>query len=168
MKLNPITALSDSLSKLVIEHGSAVITEKNLAFLRDQLAAAEKEISVLTTALEKCKTEKQNLKTQLQNSKNENKGLKKKIETHEKSTHKDLLAEEQVSMLKCLALLPPDNGLPFDPIMTECKLSYHATQFHLEELENKYFIESIDINNVPHWFLEHEGLGYLIKHKLLL
>jgi len=53
--MNPITALTDLLGKLVIEHGSAVITEKNLAYLRDQLVAAEKEINRLTSDNENLK-----------------------------------------------------------------------------------------------------------------
>ena len=78
MGLNPITALTDSLSKLVIEHGSAVITEKNLAFLRDQLASAEKEKAKLTLKLENFETKYQAFKMQFQNLKNENKRLIKK------------------------------------------------------------------------------------------
>lgn len=83
MKLNPITALSDLLGKLVVEHGSAVITEKNLAYLRDQLTAAEKEIDRLTT-------DNENLKAKTENLTTENEQLKKQInEFHKKPPKKE-------------------------------------------------------------------------------
>lgn len=167
MKLNPITALSALLSKLVVEHGSAIITEKNLAFLRDQLAATEKEIARLTTAIEKYKAEKQNFKTQFQNLKNENKRLTKKIQTYEKSTHDNLLDKEQILILQYLASLPRDNMLPLDPIMSDCNLSEQTALFHLQELEDESMIESDYINNTLHWSLDHDGRRYLIKYKLI-
>jgi len=167
MKLNPITALSDLLGKLVIEHGSAVITEKNLAFLRDQMAATEKEIARLTVSLEKSESKHQTLKTQFQNLKNENKGLKKKIQIYEKSTHDNLLDNNQILILQCLATLPPENMLPFAPIMSACSLSEQAAHYHLQELEDKSMIECEYINGEPYWSLDHDGRGYLIKHKLI-
>jgi len=79
--MNPITALTDLLGKLVIEHGSAVITEKNLAYLRDQLVAAEKEINRLTS-------DNENLKIKVANLADENEQLKKKINDFHKTPPK--------------------------------------------------------------------------------
>jgi predicted nucleic acid-binding Zn-ribbon protein len=79
MNMNPITALSDLLGKLVVEHGSAVITEKNLAFLRDQLMTAEKEITTLTDRLEESETQNNALKTENEALRNENINLKQHI-----------------------------------------------------------------------------------------
>jgi len=167
MKLNPITALSGFLEKLVIEHGSAVITEKNLAFLRDQLAVMEKEIAKLTVRLEKSEAKNQTLKTENKNLKRENADLKTKIQRNEKPIHSDLLDPEQIKILRCLATLRHGYMLPFKTIMSTCNISEQAALYYLQELEDKSMIESDDINDDPHWCLDHDGRSYLIKHKLV-
>ena len=60
---NPITALSDLFSKLVIEHGSAVIQAKQIALFKDELAILGKKLTESNSRIEKLKTENQNLKT---------------------------------------------------------------------------------------------------------
>jgi hypothetical protein len=60
---NPITALSDLFSKLVIEHGSAVIQAKQIALFKDELAILGKKLTESDSRIEKLKTENQNLKT---------------------------------------------------------------------------------------------------------
>ena len=43
MKLNPITALSEQLQKLINEHGSAAILRDHLSLFKDQVLLLEKE-----------------------------------------------------------------------------------------------------------------------------
>lgn len=43
MSLNPITALSEQLQKLINEHGSAAILRDHLALFKDQVLLLEKE-----------------------------------------------------------------------------------------------------------------------------
>lgn len=179
MKLNPITALSESLSKLVVEHGSAIITEKNLAFLRDQLTAAEKEITALTIRLEKSESENQDFKAQLQNLKNENKELKNKIETYDKSTHDNLLDEESVTVLK---LLFSRDNLTAEQIAQSLNVALQIAKFHLEELKTMGMIRSHTVyrevsrqgafgtvhgrQGYSAWSLDQRGRKYLIENKL--
>lgn len=167
MKLNPITVLSDLFSKLVIEHGSAVIQEKHIALLKEQFAILERENTRLTASLEKSETKNQILKTENQALKKENIQLKKKIETYEKSTHDNLLDKEQVLILQCLATLAHDKMFPLEAIVSSCNLSEQATLFHLQELEDESMIDCSYIDGIPYWSLDHDGRRYLMKHKLI-
>ena len=85
---NPITALSDLLNKLVVEHGSAVIQEKHITLLKEQFAILERENTNL-------QSKNQILETEMQNLKAENKQLKKKIQIYEQENkpffHSNLL-----------------------------------------------------------------------------
>lgn len=167
MKSNPITALSNLFGKLVIEHGSAVIQEKHIALLKEQFTILERENTKLTVSLEKSVSKNQILITENQALKKENIQLKKKIETYEKSTHDNLLDNNQILILQCLATLPPENMLPLEPIMSTCNLSEQTARYHLQEFEDKSMIECEYINGEPYWSLDHDGRGYLIKHKLI-
>lgn len=80
---NPITALSDLFNKLIIEHGSAVIQEKQIALFKDELAILGRKLADSDIRIEKLETENQNLKT-------ENEQLKK---TDEIPSHDNLLSE---------------------------------------------------------------------------
>jgi hypothetical protein len=83
---NPITALSDLFSKLVIEHGSAVIQEKQIALFRDELAILGRKLTESDSRIEKLEMENQNLKT-------DNEQLKKKIQISSIPSHNNLLQE---------------------------------------------------------------------------
>ena len=167
MKGNPITALSDLLGKLVIEHGSAVIQEKHIALLKEQFAILERENAKLKTEKDQLQSENKVLKTENKNLKNENLQLITKIKTYQKSTHGNLLCGEQLLILKCLSTLSGDTAIPLETIMSVCKLSEHVAAYHLQELEDDSMIECGYIDAIPHWYLDHDGRGYLIKHKIL-
>jgi len=78
-----ITALFDPIEKLITEHGSAVIQEKHIAFLREQLTVLKEKFSVLESENETFKTENHNLKTEIDQ-------LKKQInEFHKKPPKKE-------------------------------------------------------------------------------
>ena len=49
MNLNPITALSEQLEKLINEHGSAAILRDHLAMFKDQVMILEKKAAMLET-----------------------------------------------------------------------------------------------------------------------
>lgn len=87
MNLNPIKALSDLLGKLIIEHGSAVIQEKQISLFRD-------ELSILSRKLAEFETENQNLKT-------ENANLKKRIKEYNNSNHKRTAPKMEYVCPKC-------------------------------------------------------------------
>ncbi len=166
MKLNPITALSELLGKLVIEHGSAVITEKNLAFLRDQLTAAEKEITALTNGLEESETENKALTTENHNLKDENLQLKQKIKAYEQPAHNNLLDEIKVKILMFLAT-------QLDPVFADrvsqaVAINIQIVVFHLNELKNTKMVTALlNARIATRWLLAHEGRRYLIEHGLI-
>jgi predicted transcriptional regulator len=165
MKSNPITALSDLFGKLVVEHGSAVVQEKHIALLKEQFAILERENTKLNTRLEKSESEKQILKTENKNFKKENIQLKKKIE----SIQSNLRDKGQILILQCLATLEPDKMMPESSIVSTCNLSKRIVNYHLRELEEEDMVECEDSDGSDelYWYLAHDGLGYLIKHKLI-
>lgn len=81
--MNPITALSDLLSKLVIERGSAVIQEKQIALLNTQFTILARENDELKSKNHILETENQNLKQENKYLKLENDKLKQKIREHD-------------------------------------------------------------------------------------
>ena len=83
---NPITALSDLFSKPVIEHGSAIIQEKQIALFKDELAILGRKLTESDSRIEKLEMENQNLKT-------DNEQLKKIIQSYEIPSHNNLLQE---------------------------------------------------------------------------
>lgn len=165
MKSNPIAALSDLFGKLVVEHGSAVVQEKHIALLKEQFAILERENTKLNVRLEKSESKNQILKTENKNLKKENIQLKKKID----SIQSNPLDKGQILILQCLATLEPNKMMPESSIVSTCNLSKRIVNYHLEELEEDDMVsrEYTDNSDEPYWYLAHDGLGYLIKHKLI-
>lgn len=163
MKSNPITALSDLFGKLVIEHGSAVVQEKHIALLKEQFAVLERENTKLNTRLEKSESDNKVLKTENKTLKKENIQLKKKIE----SIQENLLDKEQILILQCLATLSSDKVMPVSSIVLTCNLPKKIVNYHLVELEENSMIECDFVETELYCCLSHDGLGYLIKHKLI-
>lgn len=93
MNANPIKALSNLFSKLVIEHGSAVIQEKHIALLKEQFLLLEKENTEL-------KAQKQILATENRHLKADNEKLAIKIQTLEKlsSGHNNPLDNDKIKI----------------------------------------------------------------------
>ena len=58
--MNAITSLLQHLERLIVEHGSASIQEKQIAFLKDQF-------SILSSQLTNFKSENRDLKLKIQN-----------------------------------------------------------------------------------------------------
>ncbi|MBW2608534.1 MAG: hypothetical protein JRD05_12980 [Deltaproteobacteria bacterium] len=61
---NPMAALSDLFSKLIIEHGSAVIQEKQIALFKDELTILSTKFADSNSRIEKLESENQNLKAE--------------------------------------------------------------------------------------------------------
>lgn len=161
--MKSITALFSPLERFITEHGSAMIQEKHIALLKEQFAILERENTKLNARLEKSEYEKQILKTENKNFKKENIQLKKKIE----SIQENLLDKGQISILQCLATLPSDKMMPVSSIVSTCNLSKKVVNYHLVELEEDSMIECDFVENELYCCLSHDGLGYLIKHKLI-
>lgn len=130
------------------------------AVLREKIIALETKMSIL-------ESENLVLKKELEKSKLIIEQQNKKIKAFEKLSHNNLLDDAKILILQCLSTLPRDTALPLEPIMSACNLSEQAALYHLQELEDESMIENDFINDVPCWFLDHDGRGYLIKHKLI-
>ena len=72
---NPITALSNQIHKLIIEHGSSSILRDHLSMFKDQVVILEKQFDSLSSDNETLKSEKQRLGQ-------ENQELRSEIEQH--------------------------------------------------------------------------------------
>lgn len=90
MGLNPITALSEQLQKLINEHGSAAILRDHLALFKDQVALLEKKATALESEHIVLKGENQKLKLDLEISQKDNEELRSKIQEDEKSFQNNL------------------------------------------------------------------------------
>lgn len=79
MSLNPITALSEQLQKLINEHGSASILRDHLALFKDQVVLLEKENAALTEKIKVLQSEKEQLTK-------DNEELRSKIQEYDQQT----------------------------------------------------------------------------------
>ena len=64
--------LTDLFSKLLVEHGSAEVQAKHIAFFKDQLALADKKTSLLESENAILKNDNEKLKVDLEKIQNEN------------------------------------------------------------------------------------------------
>jgi hypothetical protein len=75
--------LTDLFNKWIVEHGSAIVQEKQIAFFRDQLVAADKKAVLLESENAGLKTKIENLESDLETSIKENEELRSKIQEYE-------------------------------------------------------------------------------------
>ena len=60
-----LTALFDPIERLINEHGSAVIQEKHISLLREEIAIIKEKFTVITSENENLKHEKQDLEKKI-------------------------------------------------------------------------------------------------------
>lgn len=166
MTLNPITALSDQLQKLINEHGSAAILRDHLALFKDQIVILEKKAASLESENAILKAENDKFKSETQNLRIANNELATKIQTYENPIQDNLLDEPKVKILMFLST--QTNRIVVDYIAPATGLSHQATLFHLEELAKRRMVSKIlNMINPTTWSLAQEGRRYLIEHNLL-
>ena len=102
MTLNPITALSEQLQKLINERGSAAILRDHLALFKDQVVIPEKKATLLESENAILKTENAELKAKTEQLTKDNDELKKKIQIYDNPAHDNLPDDVQVEILKLL------------------------------------------------------------------
>ena len=161
MDTNPIKKLHGLLDKLIIEHGSAVVQEKHIALLKEQLSLVEKENAEL-------KAQKQSLEEENQALKNNNIYLKKKIDIYEKPSHVITIDEIELKILIYLATQEHDKISPED-ISKSVDIKLQMAIFHLNNLKNKQMVDSRPIAPFDHspkrfWTLSQNGRHYLIEN----
>jgi hypothetical protein len=82
MSLNPITALSEQLQKLINERGSSAILRDHLALFKDQVSLLEKENLRLVDECGIYKIDKEKLKSDFDHLKEENEILRSEIKEY--------------------------------------------------------------------------------------
>ena len=173
MNLNPITALSDQLQKLINEHGSAAILRDHLAMFKDQVVILEKKAALLESENSVLKAENEKLKSEAQELKKDNGELRSKIKEYENTSQNNLPGNE-VNILKFLFKQNANARSRADQITHSIKTDLQATEFYLGELKIKKLIQDHHIvgsnftgsPSYTYWTLTHEGRRYLIEHKL--
>jgi alanyl-tRNA synthetase len=168
MTLNPITALSEQLQKLITEHGSAAILRDHLALFKDQVVILEKKAALLESENAVLKTENGNLKTRTQQLTEENEELRRKIQSYDQPTHCNLLDEAKINILK---LLFKQDKLVTQQIAQSLNFEIQTAKFHLEELKvNNMLSHNLTRDKLGSpmmtWSLAQEGRRYLIENKL--
>lgn len=86
MTLNPITALSEQLQKLINEHGSAAILRDHLALFKDQVVILEKKAALLVSENTILKAENTELKAKVNQLTKDNEELRNKIQINDQTT----------------------------------------------------------------------------------
>ncbi len=139
MNINPITALSEQLQKLITEHGSAIILRDHLALFKDKLIMSEKEFSALTIENVKLKDKIETLESQLQNVTEEIERQKKITEALQgsQSTEKyDPITNKVIKLF-----FDAGRELSIDGIASKLVIDISTTQYHLDLLSDKTFIQ---------------------------
>jgi len=100
MNLNPITALSDQLQKLINEHGSAAILRDHLALFKDQVLLLEKKATLSESENAVLKRKLEDSESKINQLTKDNEELRSKIQKYEQPFHNNLLDEIKVSRIK--------------------------------------------------------------------
>jgi Skp family chaperone for outer membrane proteins len=174
MTLNPITALSEQLQKLINEHGSAAILRDHLALFKDQVVLLEKknidltaENAALVSEIHSLQSKIEILGTKVQQLTKDNEEFREKIQNYEQPNHANLLDETKIDILK---LLFKQDKLPTEEIAQIMGYAIQTTKFHLEELKLNQMVKDIPYTRnrkpVVGWYLQQEGRRYLIENKI--
>jgi len=105
MQSNPIKKLSGLFDKFIVEHGSAVVHEKHIALLKNELSILSEKFSLL-------ESENENLKSENSALKNENINLKQKIQSYNEAP-KPIFHDNLLWL--------PDDPKPFCPVCHETR-----------------------------------------------
>ena len=157
----------DLFNKWIIEHGSAVVQEKQIVFFRDQMAAADKKILILETERTDFARENSDLKTTVNQLTNETEILRQKIQEYE-NPHKTLLNGTKLEILKLLSSRPK---LQKEQIAQSLSIDLSVAELHLGDLRKLKMVKqdalpSNTIKTPIGWALDQEGTRYLIEQGL--
>lgn len=159
MSLNPITALSEQLEKLINEHGSAAILRDHLALFKDHVVIYEKKSFELMAKIAA-------LESNIEQLAKDNEELRIKIQKYEHHSHVTLLDEIKIKIL--LLLSKQQDILPDEQIAEIVNINPQIVKFHLQELGISSMVGYASYVGSPRgWYLAQEGRRYLIEHKLI-
>jgi len=169
MSLNPITALSEQLQKLINEHGSAAILRDHLALFKDQVLLLEKENLRLSNETSTYKINEEKFNSDIEHLKKENEILLSKIQKYEQPTeqasHGDFLEEIKVNILIFMSKYEETYA---QNIASTLNISLPVAQFHLEELQDADMVNaSYSMYDEPRWYLAQGGRKYLVRNNLI-
>ncbi|MBU4445017.1 hypothetical protein KJ656_08060 [bacterium] len=166
MRLNPITALSEQLQKLIKEHGSASILRDHLALFKDQVILLEKEILFLREKTINFQSEKEMFESKIQQLIKDNEELRSIIQKN-KQLHGILLDKEKTDILIYIHKNIEDT-LTFQ-IIQSLNMSKDIVKYHLQELCKEQFInEGLPyLKGQQSWNINDKGKKYLIENKLI-
>jgi predicted HTH transcriptional regulator len=165
MSLNPITALSEQLQRLINEHGSAAILRDHLALFKDQVLLLEKENLRLTNENGAYKINDEKLNSDIEHLKTENEILRSKVQECEQSSHGNLLEQIKVDILLYMSKYEETY---VQQLANALKIGSQTALFHLEDLlESDMVNHSICLGGENHWYLTKEGRRYLVRNELI-
>jgi hypothetical protein len=165
MTLNPITALSEQLQKLINEHGSAAILRDHLALFKDQVVLLEKDNTKLAAENDILKRKIEESESKINQITKDNEELRGKIQKNEHNSHGNLLDETKANILVFLAKHDKPNA---SQIAGSLNINEQIVKFHLTELKNISMVHDLINMSAPtRWVLTHGGRKYLIENKLI-
>jgi len=165
MTLNPITALSEQLQKLINEHGSAAILRDHLALFKDQLVVFEKKTPILENTIK-------TLESQLQNATKEIERQKQVIEALQGSQSTKKYNEITEKVIKLF--FNAGRELPVNYIATSLAIDINTALYHFDILLKDNLITQTMAGSESSWTgtsdpdmfdLTPEGRKYVVEHK---
>lgn len=172
MSLNPITALSEQLQKLINERGSAAILRDHLALFKDQVALLEKKNVELVAENATLAEEIQILQSEKEQLTKDNEVLRSKIQEYEQpteqSTHDNLLEEVRGRILYWLS----KNSMTAEQVSNTLQIGLEVAKYHLVELKKMKMVrdsfQRAKYNQIfTVWTVDQEGRKYLVENNLI-
>lgn len=165
MALNPITALSEQLQKLINEHGSAAILRDHLALFKDKVVLLEQKAASLESENVILKAKLDNSESDFNKSQKDNEELRSKIQQYEQPSHGVLLEEVKVNILLFMA---KHEEVYAQHVASALKIGLQTAQFHLEELQETNLVSSsYCTDEETPWYLAQGGRKYLVRNNLI-
>ena len=173
MTLNPITALSEQVQKLINEHGSAAILRDHLSLFKDQLIISEKKFAALEIENTDLKSKVRTLESQLQNASKEIDRQKQAIESFKESQSAKRYDEVTEKVIKLF--FDAGRELPVNHVAGSLGIDINTALYHFDILLKDNLItqtmagfeSSWTGTNDPDMFdLTSEGRKFVIENKI--
>ena len=153
--------LTDRFNNWIIEHGSAIVQEKHIAFFRDQLTAADKKISTLEQENISLKQENTNLKSALDNA---NKEINRLTSILSRSKNEHATKYEKQIENTLLFIFNHRGEFSANEVASGISMDIGIVDHYIKLLEKDGLIEQSSGGDPPKFEITLEGSAYVMKN----
>lgn len=156
MTLNPITAMSEQIQKLITEHGSATILRDHLALIKDQVVALEKKVQQLEFEKQGLMAENHRLEVQITDLKKEKDALNQNLSESEDYSLTDI----HCRVLDLLFQKPSS----VRRICGQLSLATEEVNYYVHELYNEGLVDppAPYAHGEEEWRISQDGRKYIM------